>query len=282
MAITDKLHIERNTIQETLVIPLFARKQCTELFPELFKDEGAVNLINHLDYDFSLLEKESKGLIQRFGALEVAMRQNDLAIEIKSYLKEHPGAAVVNMGCGLDQTGENCDNGVCKIYNLDMADVMSVRNSLIPAGERVVNIATDLNDVSWFDKIDDSDGAVFFAAGVFYYLNVPDVHSLINKMALRFKGGKIVFDTCNKTGLKMMLKTVIKQSGIENIGAFFHVDSMEKDVLPWLKNGTPSKKGYMLGYNDLKAPCIPGFFRILGKLGDRHINMQILRIDFNK
>ena len=30
-----KLHIEKNTVQETLVIPLYARKKCTELFPKI-------------------------------------------------------------------------------------------------------------------------------------------------------------------------------------------------------------------------------------------------------
>ena len=277
----EKLHIEKNTIQETLVIPLYARKRCTELFPDLFQDPAAVELISHLDYDFDKLEKESNSLIQRFGALEVAMRQNDLAIEIKDYLAAHPNGAVVNMGCGLDQTGENCDNGTCKIYNLDMADVMAVRNQLIPAGDRVTNIATDLNDTSWFEKVDGSQGAVFFAAGVFYYFKDTDAQALINKMAEHFKGGKLVFDTCNKTGLKMMLKTVIKQAGIKNIEAFFHVNNMEKDVLSWVKKARVSKKGYMYGYNDLKSPSIPGFFRFMSKIGDNKINMQIIRFDFD-
>ena len=71
--------------------------------------------------------------MQRFGSLEVAMRQNDLAWEVRDYLKTHPNAAVVNLGCGLDSTGRSCDNGSCKIYNLDFPDVISVRNELLPA-----------------------------------------------------------------------------------------------------------------------------------------------------
>lgn len=34
--------IEKNTVQETLVIPLYARKQCSERFPKLFRDEAAI------------------------------------------------------------------------------------------------------------------------------------------------------------------------------------------------------------------------------------------------
>lgn len=73
-----KTHIERNTVQETLVIPLYGRKLCTEQFPRLFRDEKAVELIGRIDYDFSALAAKSNSFTHRFGALEVAMRENDL------------------------------------------------------------------------------------------------------------------------------------------------------------------------------------------------------------
>ena len=149
-----KYKIEKNTVQETLILPLYSRKLCTELYPNLYRDETAVRLINEIDYDFSEAEKSSRSLMQRFGALEVAMRQNDLAFEVQAYLKTRPCAAVVNLGCGLDNTGSACDNGRCKIYNLDFPDVIALRNELLPAGEREQNIPCDLKDPAWFDKID--------------------------------------------------------------------------------------------------------------------------------
>ena len=164
-----KYKIEKNTVQETLVLPLYSRKLCSELYPNLYQDETAVRLIDQIDYDFSEAEKNSRSLMQRFGALEVAMRQCDLAWEVQAYLKTHPCAAVVNLGCGLDNTGRACDNGSCKIYNLDFPDVIAVRNKLLPAGEREQNISCDLKDPAWFDRIDATGGAVFFASGVFYY-----------------------------------------------------------------------------------------------------------------
>lgn len=126
--------IEKNTVQETLIIPLYARKMCTELYPNLYRDETAVRLFGEIDYDFSALEKKSRSLMQRFGFLEVAMRQNDLAFEVRDYLRAHPNAAAVNLGCGLDATGRSCDNGSCKLYNLDFPDVIRVRDELLPPG----------------------------------------------------------------------------------------------------------------------------------------------------
>ena len=127
-------HIEKNTVQETLVIPLYGRKMCTELYPSLYQDPTALRLMQMINYDFSLLEQKSKSLMHRFGFLEAAMRQTDLAFEVRDYLKTHPNAAVVNLGCGLDDTGRRCDNGTCKIYNLDFPGVITVRNELLPAG----------------------------------------------------------------------------------------------------------------------------------------------------
>ena len=102
-----KYHIEKNSVQETLVIPLYGRKMCSELYPALYRDESAARLIEQIDYDFSVLAKKSESIMQRFGFLEAAMRQTDLAIEVRDYLKEHPNAAVVNLGCGLDSTGRS-------------------------------------------------------------------------------------------------------------------------------------------------------------------------------
>ena len=142
----EKIPIECNTVQETLVIPLYARVLCAKVYPNLFRDEKAEELMARLDYDFGALERKSNGMMYRFGALETAMRQFDLAWEVRDYLKTHPEAAVVNLGCGLDLTGENCDNGRCKIYNLDFPDVIALRERLLPGGERIQNLAVDLND----------------------------------------------------------------------------------------------------------------------------------------
>ena len=214
-----KYKIEKNTVQETLIIPLYSRKLCSELYPNIYRDETAVRLMDEIDYDFSNAEKNSRSLMQRFGSLEVAMRQNDLAFEVRDYLKAYPTAAVVNLGCGLDGTGRACDNGSCKIYNLDFPDVIAVRNVLLPVGEREKNIPCDLNDTEWFTKIDASNGAVFFASGVFYYFLTEQVKAMVKKMADAFPGGVLVFDAANRTAVKMIAKTWLKSAKIQDVGA---------------------------------------------------------------
>lgn len=277
----DKVHIEKNSVQETLVIPLYARKLCTWRFPNLFQDKKAVELIGRLDYDFSVLEKQSASLAHQFGALEVAMRENDLMIELRDYLAEHPKATLVNLGCGLDQTAENCDNGRCRIVNIDFPDVIAVRNELLPESERVKNLASDLNDTAWFDAIDASNGVCFMAAGVFYYFKTEDVQQLFNAIARRFPSGRLVFDSAGKRAVKIMLKTWVKEAGITSISDYFSVDDASRD-LAWLENTSVSSRGYMLGYNDLRDASVPGLFRLLARLGDGFMKMQIVRLDFKE
>ena len=45
-----KYKIEKNTVQETLILPLYSRKLCTELYPNLYRDETAVRLLDQIDY----------------------------------------------------------------------------------------------------------------------------------------------------------------------------------------------------------------------------------------
>jgi len=275
-----KYRIEKNTVQETLVIPLYGRKKCSELYPTLYRDDTAARLIDGIDYDFSVLEAGAGSLMQRFGFLEAAMRQNDLAFEVRDYLQTHPYAAVVNLGCGLDNTGRTCDNGTCRIYNLDFPEVIATRNELLPAGEREENIACDLNDTAWFEKIDATGGAVFFAAGVFYYFLKEQVRELVQKMAQAFPGGRLVFDAACKKAVKLMLKTWIKSARIKDVGAYFAVSDAARELSGWADGLSVSSRGYMLGYNDLKDPSVSGFFRFLSRIGDGMMKMQIVRIGF--
>ena len=44
-----KIHIEKGSVQETLIIPLYARKLCAEQFPTLYQDEYASKICESID-----------------------------------------------------------------------------------------------------------------------------------------------------------------------------------------------------------------------------------------
>ena len=272
-------HIEKNTVQETLIIPLYGRKVCSEHFPKLFKDPEAERICSMLDYDFAEKGKKMESAVGLFGALEVAQRQYDLAYEVKEYLKNHPDASVVNLGCGLDDTFRKCDNGKCKGYNIDMPDVIAVRNELLPESDRERNLSYDLNDDSWMNEIDGSNGTVFFASGVFYYFRTEDLKVLFQKMAKRFPGAAIVFDSCNQRGAKMMTKTWLKEAGISDVGAFFSLED-KTELESWSDDfASVSAKSYMRGYRDIYKE-VGLFHKLMIRFCDSFVNMQIIKITF--
>ena len=276
-----KYHIEKNTVQETLIIPLFGRLVCSERFPQLFSDPEAKRICDSLDYDFTEKRKKMESPAGLFGALEVAQRQYDLRSEVEYYLKGHPMAAAVNLGCGLDDTFSRADNGFCRGYNLDFPDVIAVRNELLPAGERETNLACDLNDFSWMEAIDPSNGAVFFAAGVFYYFRTGDVKKLFSAMAEHFPGAVLVFDSCNRRGAKLMRKTWLKEAGINDVSAFFSLED-ESELRNWSDRfASVTAKSYMRGYRDIYRD-VGVFHKLMIRFCDRLVNMKIVKIVFKE
>ena len=261
------------------MIPLFGRLICSERFPQLFSDPEAERICASLDYDFAEKRKMMESAFGLFGALEVAQRQYDLRCEAEAYLQAHPLAAVVNLGCGLDDTFRKCDNGLCHGYNIDLPDVIAVRNELLPAGDRERNIASDLNDPRWMDAVDASGGAVFFAAGVFYYFRTEDVKKLFSRMAERFPGSVLVFDSCNRRGAKMMRSTWLKEAGMTDVRAFFSLED-ERELENWSgRFASVTAKSYMRGYRDIYAH-VSRLHKLMIRFCDRLVRMKIVKITF--
>ena len=104
------------------------------------------------------------------------------------------------------------------------------------------------------EKIDASGGAVLYAAGVFYYFKTEDVKILFQRIADRFPGSVIVFDSCNRRGAKM------------------------KELKAWSPDfASVTSKSYMRGYRDIYKEV--GFVhRLLIRMCDGFVNMRIVKV----
>jgi O-methyltransferase involved in polyketide biosynthesis len=89
-------------VQETLLIPPYARaRDATRRHPVLH-DERAAALVNSLEYDFS-----------RFGGpslLGCVLRSAILDGWVRRFMTQHPAATVVELGSGLDTRFDRLDN----------------------------------------------------------------------------------------------------------------------------------------------------------------------------
>lgn len=274
----EKIKIEAGTVQETLLIPLYGRKRAMDQYPENFRDRDCQALFEQVEFT----EPDNmKGILGKIGSIMAATRQYDMAAVCRAYLKEHPRACVVNLGCGLDTTFRQVDNGQAKGYNLDFPDAIDARNELLGEREREYNIACDLNDLSWFEQIDfhPEDGAVFFASGVFYYFKTVEVQRLFTAMAEHFKGAKLTFDATKQKGLKSMLKTWLKGFEMKDIGVYFSVDDTA-ELCSWSENIVSAvSNGYLSGYRPLDKRY--GFItNLVFRHLDRSGMCQVIEMDF--
>ena len=272
-----KYHIAKNTVQETLVIPLYGRAVCSRHYPDLLYDPKAEEICDSLDYDFASKQKLMESAPGLFGAMEAAQRHYDLAWEVKDYLWKYPEAAVVNLGCGLDTTFAECDNGSCHGYNIDFPDVIGIRDEILPPGERETSIACDLRDHSWMEQVDGTKGAVFFASGVFYYMKKEEVRALLDAIAKHFPGCVIAFDACNRKGAAMMMKTWLKEAGITDAGVYFSLED-EAELHAYSDHfASVTSRSYMRGYRDI-YPKMNLLHKLLTRMCDSVVRMKIIKI----
>ena len=277
-----KIKIEKNTVQETLVMPLYGKAWAVKHYPDLFHDTDCQKIIDQLDYDFSTMRMQNNSIKMKIGALAAAIRQYALVYEAREYLKDYPKALVVNLGCGLDTAGHQADNGECRFANVDFPNVIELREQLIPSTDREKNIGSDLNDHSWFDMIDfrKEDGAVFIASGVFIYLKKEDVKKLFCAMAERFPRARLAFDAQNRRGMELDLKA-IKASGID-VSTNFYLDEPVKELASWCDRFDRVQwKGMSTGYIKLDKR-FGNFFKLLARYADKKGMSQLNVIDFRK
>ncbi len=101
-------------VSQTLFYPLLGRAKAASQWPDLFPDPWATQAAH-----IAATEKTPAQPLGTFPTLCYGLRHLFTVREITQYLDTHPGAAVVNIGCGLDVLSEDLAGYDCTIYNLD-------------------------------------------------------------------------------------------------------------------------------------------------------------------
>ena len=102
---------------------------------------------------------------------------------------------------------------------------------------------------------------------------------MIVAMAERFPCGRLVFDAAGKAAVKLMLKTWVSRRA-SKCGAYFSVKNTKAELEAWSPRLSVSSRGYMLGYQKLDDPAVRPIHRLLAKIADGPMRLQIVRVDF--
>ena len=226
---TAKISSELGNVQKTLFLPLWGRAVESQKSNPLLVDKTAVEIIARLDYDFSVIAGNVHEITQRAWVVRSILVDN----VINGFLRRHPDATVVNIGCGLDTTFDRVDNGTVRWYDLDLPDVITLRRNFIPERERRTYIASSFLDDAWFHNVKAGDHVLFIGAGVFYYSEREQVKDFFHRVADAFPGSEIVFDVCSTEGVKIANKEVIKKSGLDEKSFLLWGIDNSQQLLSW-------------------------------------------------
>ena len=228
----EKFKVEPGTVQETLMLPLNGRVYCEDHFPNTLPNRAAKDAAQRVDYDFSKAEGSELNMVTW------GLRARMLQDAAKAYLAEHPYAAIINLGCGLDLSFEEIDNGTCRFINLDLPDVIEAREKIVSCREREWNLGADLMDFTWMDRIRQapynanvSEGVFVISGGVLMYFHTEQMQRFFLALANAFPGGGICFDGENEQGVKKSNKIVRKTGNGTEI--HFPIENAQKLFASW-------------------------------------------------
>ncbi|MGD0859227.1 MAG: class I SAM-dependent methyltransferase [Terracidiphilus sp.] len=187
--------IQLGQVQETLLVPLYARALDSLKKHPILSDPKAVEMVQSIDWDFRRFN-------QRRRVVGATLRTAIYDEWVKEFLSRHPQGTVVEIGAGLNTRFERLDNGVLHWFDLDLPDTVELRRKFFTDSGRRVTLAASVLDSGWIAAVRQSPGPYCFVAeGVFFYLTEPEVKAALAQIAANFPHASIAFDTATLKGI---------------------------------------------------------------------------------
>lgn len=202
---------ELNGVTETMLQSFYARAMYSKNKNNGFKDQKAEEIVDLIDYDFSKAKKDrtmNSGVIARSIVLDELVRD---------YIQKYPECIVVNIACGLDTRFYRMDNGKLIWYNLDLPEVIKLRESLFSNTQRVFDLSYNVLDSSWTKQVKKSEHMLFIIEGLTMYMSESEVKSMLQIIHDAFDHAYI----CMETLCPYFVKKEGIEKSIQDTGASF-------------------------------------------------------------
>jgi O-methyltransferase involved in polyketide biosynthesis len=195
---TAKVPVKLGTVQETLLVPLWARaRECDEPRPVLH-DPRSREILAALDYDFSPLDTA------RASQLGCCVRGAQVDRWVRAFLAEHPEGTVIELGVGLNSRFERVDNGRARWFELDLPDAIELRREFFEDTPRRTMLSGSALGDDWLEQVRaHSQGPWFIASeGVLVYLAPEEVRVLFERTADALPGARLAYDSMSPLVLR--------------------------------------------------------------------------------
>jgi O-methyltransferase involved in polyketide biosynthesis len=121
---------ELTPVEQTALVTQYARALDSRWPRPILGDTLADEIVAKIDYDFQALGVPSSAVRQ------TALRAKMLDERVRGFISEHPDAVVVAFGAGLDTGITVKPPATVDWYNVDLPNVIALRNGLVPADGR--------------------------------------------------------------------------------------------------------------------------------------------------
>jgi methyltransferase (TIGR00027 family) len=176
-------------VPDTMLIALHARAAESKSKNHLIYDEKAIELVEKIDYDFSRFDGAG---MTRAG---VACRTVILDRETKRFISENPDGVCISVGCGLDTRFYRLDNGSIHWYNLDLPEVIAIREQFFTENGRVKMLAMSALDSEWPSLVEAGNRKVLIILeGILMYFTQEEVKELLAIIRDNFPGGTVLME----------------------------------------------------------------------------------------
>ncbi len=208
-----KTKVNLGAIQETLLIPLWARAMEAQQADPIILDRKSVEMVEAIDYNF---DKFATAKNSQIGACLRGMIFDNWT---RTYLQQYPQGSVVEIGAGLNTRFERVDNGQVRWFDLDLPDVMALRQRFFTETERRHFITASCLDTDWFERVKaaGTKTCMFLAEGVLMFLSEQQVQQLFANLLQAFPGSWFAFDSLSP----LVVKNQKRHDAIKHTSAKF-------------------------------------------------------------
>ena len=189
----------QDKLAETLLIALYARAIEARRPDAMLNDPSALRMVDQIDYDFSRFK------LAGHDQATTIMRLREFDRRTQDFLTRHPCSVVVHIGCGLDTRFERVDNGLVEWYDLDLPEVIELRQELIPGIDHCHILGYSVFDERWVEQVRNHPGRayLFLAEGVLPYFSEGQVRGLFLQLMDKFPGCELVCDAMTPAMIRL-------------------------------------------------------------------------------
>ena len=231
-------------VNKTLYIPLYGKSYVSKK-GIILKDKKAEEIWEAEGFE---LNGKSKS---RWLAYYMGTRSAVFDEWVTQQMANEPRAAVIHIGCGMDNRCIRVGAKYHKWYDVDFSEVIEERKRYYAESENYKMIAGDARDCDWLTAIEEKKSAIVVMEGISMYLTAPEMRELADKLCTHFESVVLLVDAYTSFAAKMSKRrNPINDVGVTEVYGIDEPTDYQSDELVFVKEHTMTPQKYI---NELKG-----------------------------